>query len=247
MRRGLLLGVTLFALTIPGILAQASSSGSCGRERWAVKTGTDYDAGRVKLTDTNATTISYLTSRPYPGSLPSDGRVAPVETTVWQVDATLVEYKLEHDSDYHVVISNNSGLTMITEIPDPGCVGSSSPFRAAIAHARAQFDARYNPTDSFQRAGIPMRITGVGFFDFAHFQTGAAPNQVELHPVLDIVFNPSPPETTPGGTEAPGPTPSAVPGGPPSGRTSLAGGVAVRAVLLVLALAAAGWFFLRRR
>jgi hypothetical protein len=33
----------------------------------------------------------------------------------------------------------------------------------------------------------------VGFFDFAHGQHGAAPNVIELHPVLDIVFNPSAP------------------------------------------------------
>jgi hypothetical protein len=27
-------------------------------------------------------------------------------------------------------------------------------------------------------------ITGVGFFDFDHGQTGVAPNAIELHPVL---------------------------------------------------------------
>jgi hypothetical protein len=27
-------------------------------------------------------------------------------------------------------------------------------------------------------------ITGVGFFDFPHGQTGHAPNDIELHPVL---------------------------------------------------------------
>lgn len=32
----------------------------------------------------------------------------------------------------------------------------------------------------------PARITGVGFFDRAHGQTGAAPNVFELHPVLKI-------------------------------------------------------------
>jgi hypothetical protein len=32
----------------------------------------------------------------------------------------------------------------------------------------------------------PARITGVGFFDRAHGATGAAPNVIELHPVLKI-------------------------------------------------------------
>ena len=33
-----------------------------------------------------------------------------------------------------------------------------------------------------------VRVTGVGFFDFAHGQRGAAPNEIELHPVLEIEF-----------------------------------------------------------
>src|SRR5262249_32662393 len=39
---------------------------------------------------------------------------------------------------------------------------------------------------------IPVQVTGIGFFDFAHNQHGAAPNVIELHPILDIVFNPQP-------------------------------------------------------
>jgi hypothetical protein len=30
------------------------------------------------------------------------------------------------------------------------------------------------------------RITGVGFFDRSHGATGAAPNVIEIHPVLKI-------------------------------------------------------------
>jgi hypothetical protein len=256
MRRGLLLlGVCFAAAVITHVAGQASSSGSCGRERWSVKTGTDADAGHVNLTAVNATTIAYLTSQPYPGNIPSDGRVVPVETTKWQVDATLVEYKLEHDSDYHLVLTDGS-RTMITEIPDPGCVDGSSPFRSAIAHARAQFDAHYSATDFFQNAGVRVRVSGVGFFDFYHGQTGAAPNQVELHPVLDVVFNPPPaaagasPLTAPPVTPAPPSAPGAAAASPPpqsSSPTSSTSGLAIRAVLVILLLGAAGWFFLRRR
>src|SRR5207237_586375 len=38
---------------------------------------------------------------------------------------------------------------------------------------------------------IPVQITGVGMFDFLHGQTGVAPNGIEIHPVLDIIFNPT--------------------------------------------------------
>lgn len=168
-----------------------ASSGSCGVERWAVKTGTDPDASLVNLNQPVSTTISYLDSLPAPSTLPSDSRIQPTETTAYEVNATLVEYKLETDSDYHLVLKDSQGNTMIAEIPDPACVGSGSPFAAGIQNARSEFDARYSATTSFQTANIPVQVKGVGFFDFNHGQTGVAPNAVELHPVVDIVFNPT--------------------------------------------------------
>jgi hypothetical protein len=47
---------------------------------------------------------------------------------------------------------------------------------------------------------LAQGVTGVGFFDFLHGQTGVAPNGIELHPVLDIVFNPEPPPSPPPST-----------------------------------------------
>jgi hypothetical protein len=107
------------------------------------------------------------------------------------LNATLTQYKLETDSDYHLVIQDSSGNTMIAEIPSPNCVGAGSPFGPGITNSRNEFDAKYTPTSSFQTANIPVQIRGVGMFDFLHGQTGVAPNGIEIHPVLDIVFNPS--------------------------------------------------------
>jgi hypothetical protein len=39
-------------------------------------------------------------------------------------------------------------------------------------------------------SATPVRITGVGFFDRAHGATGAAPNVIEIHPVLKVEFPP---------------------------------------------------------
>lgn len=168
-----------------------SSSGHCGVERWSVKTGTDPDAHLVDLTNPVPQTISYLDSLTPPGSPPLNARVQPTETTTFVVDATLVEYKLEGDSDYHLVLKDAQGNTMIAEIPDPVCVGATSPFAPGIQNARSEFDAKYTATTSFQTANIPVELKAVGFFDFLHGQTGVAPNGIELHPVIDIVFNPS--------------------------------------------------------
>src|SRR5215472_19098267 len=179
----LLLTVTLLAVS-PALFAQ------CGVERWSVKTGTDPDAGLVNLNSSTNTTIASMRGLTAPSPIPANNRVSPPETTVWVINATLTQFKLENDSDYHLVISDASGNTMITEIPSPTCVGAGSPFFSAIQNSRSKFDAQFTATTSFQTANIPVQIVGVGMFDFLHGQTGVAPNGIELHPVLDIIFNP---------------------------------------------------------
>ena len=118
---------------------------TCGVERWSVKTGTDADANLINLGNTTPTTIASLTALPAPTPIPPNNRVQPTETTVFSVTATLTVYKREDDSDYHLVISDGNGQTMITEIADPQCVGAGSPLLPGIQNARAEFDTRiYN-------------------------------------------------------------------------------------------------------
>jgi hypothetical protein len=160
---------------------------TCGVERWSVKTGTDADIGSVNLSPQD-TTIAALTSIARPSSLPPNNRASPAERQAWRLrDITLTIYKLETDSDYHLVLSDGS-RTMITEIPHPDCVGGSSPFLPGIQAARATFDSRYTPTTSFQTANVTASLVGVGFFDFFHGQTGVAANGIELHAVLGVCF-----------------------------------------------------------
>src|SRR5712692_9521656 len=196
---------------------QEALNGSCGVERWSVKTGTDADAGLINLQSTTQTTIASLGSLPALTTLPANNRIQPTETTVFQLQATLTEYKLEPDSDYHLVLSDGSGNTMISEMASPACVGSSSRLLSGIQNARSEFDARYTPTSSFQTANVPVTVTGVGFFDFLHGQTGVAPNGIELHAVLDIQFGTGgTPTPTPTSTPAPTPTPTSTPAPTPT-------------------------------
>ncbi|HET9365182.1 MAG TPA: hypothetical protein VFP71_09270 [Candidatus Angelobacter sp.] len=184
LRRSCLLLAVILLVVPSALLAQ------CGVERWSVKTGTDPDAGLVNLNSSSNTTIASMRALPAPSPIPSNNRVSPTETTEWLINATLTEYKLESDSDYHLVLADSSGNTMIVEIPSPTCVGAGSPFFSGIQNARSQFDAKFTATTSFQTANIPVQIKGVGMFDFLHGQTGVAPNGIELHPVLNIIFNP---------------------------------------------------------
>jgi len=155
---------------------------TCGTERWSVKTGTDADVSSVNLTSTTVA-ISTLTGYAAPSSLPANNRVPPQELTTYRLrNVTMTKYKLEDDSDYHLVITSG-GSTMIAEIPAPGCVSTSSPFYSKISSARSAFNAKYSATTTFKTSSDYVTIIGVGFFDFNHGQTGVAPNAIEIHPV----------------------------------------------------------------
>src|SRR5213076_2248722 len=183
--------VCLLSLGAILLVCSAQTFAQCGVERWSVKTGTDQDVSLLNLGSKTSTTISSLVLLPAPNPIPDDRRVQPTETTVWVLNATLKKYVRAYDSDYHMVLADDAGHTMIAEIPDPGCVGPGSPLAAGIAHARAQFDAVFTATTNFQNADVPVQITGVGFFDYLEGQEGVAPNGIELHPVIDIQFNPN--------------------------------------------------------
>ena len=163
-------------------------NGSCGVERWAVKTGTDAAAAQVNMTAKD-TTIAALRAAANPGATSNSARLPnSAEMQLWRLsNVTLTQYKLESDSDYHLVVADSSGATMIVEIPAPSCV-ASGPWKAAITAARAAFDQKFTVTPSFQAANVPVTVTGVGFFDLQHGQTGVAPNAIELHGVLSVCF-----------------------------------------------------------
>lgn len=160
----------------------------CGVERWAIKTGTDDDAKDIDLANILPLTIGDMRSWTPPLSLSQVSR-AEEEKAAYIVSAMLTLYKKEEDSDYHLVLADTLGKTIIAEIPCPSCVDPSSPFAAMILATRTRFNARLVATGTFQSASLPVRVLGIGFFDFDHGQTGAAPNQIELHPVLDITFD----------------------------------------------------------
>lgn len=180
------IGFLVFAVLI--LFPASGAYAQCGVERWSVKTGTDPDASLVNLSTYISTTIYNMLSSTKPASLPANNRISPRETNQYRITGTLTKYARESDSDYHLVIKDGSGRTMIVEIPSPNCVGAGSPFITGIRNARNEFDAKLTATSSFKTVSAPVAIRGVGFWDFLHGQTGVAPNGIEVHPVLDIAF-----------------------------------------------------------
>ncbi len=164
---------------------------TCGTERWAIKTGTDTGAPLVARQTVIPSSVAAMSGFVVPAGLNGPQRLSPVEFNSYVIDASLVEYRLAEDSDYHLVLKDAAGKTMIAKIPHLDCVGASSPFRSAIADARAAFNANLRALPDFKATSIPVRVYGVGYFDALRGQRGFAANGVELHPLLSIEFRPA--------------------------------------------------------
>jgi hypothetical protein len=223
-----------FLLAILLILAaSAAAQEPCGGvERWSVKMAADSDSSQINRQPINIS-IHDIGEIEKGEAIPADETERlPTERSVYVVDGFLVKFKLEAgkkgDSDYHLVVTDetltfapDSHHSVIAEIVDPDCVEGrkhtvSSPtvFASEMATAKAALEAKFpNRAEGSgwtDGEGIPVRITGVGFFDRPHGQTGRAPNGIELHPVLSIEFNPT-------GGPSPGPAPAAATTMPNSG------------------------------
>jgi hypothetical protein len=117
-----------------------------------------------------------------PEPLPQDRRIPPHEVTVYRVRAKLIAVHKMFDGDFHMVIADPDAPSarMIVEIPAPR-EGRSSGLAETFRRARGEVGRRGSK-------GRLIRVTGVGFFDYTHWQPGAARNGFELHPVLAVEF-----------------------------------------------------------
>ncbi len=197
-----------------------------GEERWPVKVGSDGGATQVDAANPQSKTVHAVIGITRP-QLPSDDTTRlEQETKVYVVEGRLVKFKLESgktgDQDYHLVITDDTlqfspggsnttplGHGFVGEIVNPDCIpgrngdpSAQSRFAQQLQNVRAKFEQQFpDITGGWNDAGgIPVRITGVGFFDRPHGQTGRALNGLEIHPILDISFGeitpPPPPPTS---------------------------------------------------
>lgn len=204
-----LLCLTFFFLSSARLQAQCG-----GTERWVVKVGTDPRAGTIDLTARTPISVQDLITLPK-RQVSSNSPRLDQETHVYVVRARLVQFKFEtNDNDFHLVMTDDtlnfspggphtspSGHSFVAEIPDPNCIGGAqgstaqSAFISGIQNARREIQAQFPNIDmsgNFNDAGgIPVQIVGIGFYDRPHDQTGRSPNNIEIHPILDIIFNPT--------------------------------------------------------
>jgi len=185
-----------------------------GTERWNVKVANDPDAPRVDL-NPKAYSVAQLNGI-LPGPIDAGGRM-DAEKKEYTVRGFLSYFKDEDDGDYHVVITDRPGAftrgkaapnghSMVVEFPDPDCFPgksgkgpSTSVLGQALAEARASFEEHVSGLSGTKISkAVRVTVTGVGFFDFDHGQTGrSTPHPgldgqgkvFELHPVTAISFD----------------------------------------------------------
>jgi hypothetical protein len=115
-----------------------------------------------------------VVTRTKPDPLP--GTRAPFERHQFIVTAAVTKKLSEDDGDFHLVLDDGKGNTMIAEAPIAMCNSGATAYRRQqMAAARAA-----------AKVCTKAEIKGVAFFDFFHNQTGVADNEIELHPILSF-------------------------------------------------------------
>jgi hypothetical protein len=167
---------------------EADRSMNCGGvERWSEKVLVDAAVGTINWTPV-VQTVTQLANLTTPTPSTSMPRTGPVETTCYQVSCSITIKKAESDNDYHLVLSDGSS-TVIGEIPDPSCsAAAASAYVNDFIAARNFIDANIASGNVMSVSIPPVVVTGVGFVDPPHGQTGAAPNNFEVHAITNIHF-----------------------------------------------------------
>ena len=162
--------------------------------RWGVRTGSDRDAQLVEETPVQ-TTVEELAEKSRPRGMKNptrayaayqDGRSKGVERTIYEVTAEIVAYKLQQSGNYHLDLKGDTGRTMIANCVDPQRANAGSRWEKQIVAVRKKVEEKLKPTNVYTLGSWPVRIAGIGFFNQLHGQHGAAPNGIELSPVLTI-------------------------------------------------------------
>jgi hypothetical protein len=169
----------------------------CGRELWSIKTLTDPGASSIPTTIVPTTIHTLVAFSPPPNLGYNMPRTGKLEHTIWSVEARLIGWKEEQDEDYHLVLHDPStGQSMIAEIPNQICSSWSGAYLFARSRATVNDIGGHRTAGGWHwldwRGATPplVRITGVGFWDMPHDigQVGHDPNNVEIHPVVDVTI-----------------------------------------------------------
>ena len=159
-----------------------SSNSHQGEERWETKVLADDENDSVIYTPEKTTLhklVGLETTKSHDGNTRQ-----PVELKTYKIECHIDDFLYEDDGDVHLVLKFDTE-TMIGEIPFPYYPeAASSGNKTKFIKVRKQFHKIVDGNKNYPLKTVI--VTGVGFVDFSHGQTGRAPNNLELHPILNI-------------------------------------------------------------
>jgi len=117
----------------------------------------------------------------------------PYETWKVTITAWVVMLGKEGDSDYHLVLTNQSRTdSLIAEIPDPSCdklkhfPALKDKYQIARDFVVNEIDDPHSSVDELPNP-VKVKVTGFLFFDKMAHGKGHAKNGIEIHPITKIV------------------------------------------------------------
>jgi hypothetical protein len=146
---------------------------------------TDPAAGKVNIDEPQKATVAKLIKLEAPVE-PIERQ--PDEFNTYELTGTITLAKLETDKDVHLVLSDDTGKTMIIEAVSPDCAENSRVLDQ-IAAVRQAVEGKFPGVATGvheEGLAVPVTVTGVAFFDHFHGQAGVARNGIELHPLLSF-------------------------------------------------------------
>ncbi len=186
---------TVAVLCIASIVVVGCSSNKTDAAkptRVAVKHGTDKDSSKIDRKPKKISIEDLLAMRMPDGSgdLASyqDTRVAPFETSTYEIEGTIKSIVHRKDGDYYMVVQSDKGDQAVVEVPDPSqCKGS--PLEGDISTARKELESRYHPTDDTKDVNDKVKIQGVGFMGWKGKPgSGANASKPRLMPGTSVSF-----------------------------------------------------------
>lgn len=187
MKRLLIIVSVCFAVTIHAQSIPEERVLCGGVERWSQKVLVDTLVSSINFTPIGISVAS-LVNIATPSPSTSMPRQLGIEDKTYSVVCNITIKKNETDNDFHLVLSDGV-RTLIGEIPDPTCSAAASSSFVNQYIAARNFVNAHIAAGNVNAVNIPpVVVYGVAFIDPPHGQTGAAPNNLELHPILDIQF-----------------------------------------------------------
>jgi hypothetical protein len=111
------------------------------------------------------------------------------ELTLDSLRGTVIMAGEEDDNDFHLVLIDNAGDSMIIEIPSPDDCPEVSTHKEEYRIARAKAESLFGVITSQSIHCVPRKditAVGYGFFDKKGHGKGHSRNGREIHPVLRI-------------------------------------------------------------